>query len=105
MMVQEQLSLLEQAERRIVYRLADAIRPANMRTVHGIRIEGNPRLGYSVSAVRCVEDKLVDDHYVRVTGGGLDAPEDLPIGSVKVMFDSDGRRVTGICQRTSRRPV
>jgi hypothetical protein len=83
-------------------------RPANMRTVHGIRNDDEYRRtgDHSVSCVECVENYLFDGHFVRESGGGLDAPEDLPRGSVKAMFvdETNGvssfKRMTGICQRT-----
>jgi hypothetical protein len=80
-----------------------------MRTTHGIRDAQGSRWHYSVSAVRCVEEALADDQFVRVSGGGMDAPEDLPIGSVKAFFNwrdsvTSGQYVAfGFCQRTSRR--
>jgi len=40
---------------------------------------------------------------VRISGGGLDAPNDIPHGSVKAMFDCDGRTRTGLIQRTYER--
>ncbi|RQM44551.1 hypothetical protein EHZ19_28290 [Paraburkholderia bannensis] len=86
-------------------------RPANMRTVHGVR--GNdefPRVGaYSVSCVHCVEEYLFDGQFVRESGGGMDAPEEIPIGSVKAMFVDEPagvsyrKRLTGLCQRTHAR--
>lgn len=81
-------------------------RPANMLTVHGIRDEGEIRNGFgrhSVSCVQCIEAMLHDGYFVRISGGGMDAPEDLPLGSVKAMFfdDHNGRKQrTGLCQRT-----
>jgi hypothetical protein len=86
-------------------------RPANMRTVHGVRIDGEFRRDtHSVSCVQCVEDRLLDAQFVRESGGGMDAPEDLPLGSVKAMFwdestgiSSSYPRLTGLCQRTYRR--
>jgi hypothetical protein len=85
-------------------------RPANMRTVHGIRsdvtnYDGSYRedRAHSVSVALCVEETLLDGQFVRISGGGMDAPEDLPLGSVKAMFDCDGRTRTGICQRTYKR--
>jgi hypothetical protein len=85
-------------------------RPANMRTVHGVRIDGEFRRDtHSVSCVQCVEDHLLDAQFVRESGGGMDAPEELPLGSVKAVFwdESNGAstysRLTGLCQRTYRR--
>lgn len=74
-----------------------AIRPANMRTSHGMH-DPKYRHGYSVSAAWCVEETHADDHNVRVSGGGMDAPEEIPVGSVKACF-WDGR-LTGLIQRT-----
>jgi len=89
-------------------RAALNFRPANMRTVHGIRDADEFRRSgtHSVSCVRCVEDRLVDAQFVRESGGGMDAPDDLPIGSVKAMFVdepsgvSTRKRLSGLCQRT-----
>jgi hypothetical protein len=86
------------------------IRPANMRTTHGIQhLEGGsalPTRGYSVSAVQCVEGEHLDHLGVAASGGGMDAPEELPIGSVKAFFrehSSGGRTAFGFCQRTAQR--
>jgi hypothetical protein len=78
-------------------------RPANMRTVHGIRDDDEFRRSgdHSVSCVRCAEDRLIDGQFVRESGGGMDAPEDLPLGSVKALLDE--RRLIGVCQRTYKR--
>lgn len=77
-----------------------AIRPANMRTSHGLH-DPKYRYGYSVSSVQCVEEILADNHDVRVSGGGMDAPEEIPTCSVKACF-WDGR-LTGLIQRTTSR--
>ncbi|MBR8376502.1 hypothetical protein KDW20_12010 [Burkholderia cenocepacia] len=76
------------------------IRPANMRTSHGLH-GPKYRYGYSVSSVQCVEETLADNHDVRVSGGGMDAPEDIPTGSVKACFWD--RQLTGLIQRTMSR--
>lgn len=85
--------------------LAKAIRPANMRTAHGLRSLG--QFSLSVSAAHVTEDTLADPHGVAASGSGLDAPEDLPTGSVKAFFTDHGtgqfRHVFGFCQRTTRR--
>lgn len=72
------------------------IRPANMRTVHGIRHpEPSPRnRPYSVSTVQCMENRTLDHLQIRETGAGMDAPEDLPVGSVKAFFDCT---IHGLC--------
>jgi len=104
-----QLALFDQQDKDVVYALAKAIRPANMRTVHGIRDEEGSRWQYSVSVVQCVEETLHDGQLVRISGGGMDAPEDLPTGSVKAFFSwhdsglSGHYFATGFCQRTAAR--
>jgi hypothetical protein len=71
------------------------IRPANMRTVRGIAG------GYSVSAVRCVEDIHLDHYGTAASGSGMDAPDDLPAGSIKAWFNPpEMARYIGHCQRT-----
>ncbi|MCA8324063.1 hypothetical protein [Burkholderia cepacia] len=77
-----------------------AIRPANMRTAHGLR-DPKYRHGSSVSCVWCLEETHADNHNVRLSGGGMDAPEDIPIGSVKACFWE--RQLTGLIQRTTGR--
>lgn len=107
--MQHQFALFAAEDARVTYALASSIRPANMRTTHGIRGEQESRWHYSVSAVRCVEETLADDQFVRESGGGMDAPEDIPVGSVKAFFNwqepgVSGRYVAfGFCQRTARR--
>lgn len=83
------------------------IRPANMRTTHGIRHQeaGNSfaRRGYSVSAVQCVEDQHLDHLDTASSGSGMDAPVELPIGSVKAFFSRNSSNALvafGHCQRT-----
>jgi hypothetical protein len=104
-----QFGLFDGEAQAVTYALAGTIRPANMRTTHGIRGEQDSRWRYSVSAVRCVEDALADDQFVRVSGGGMDAPEEMPVGSVKAFFrwqDSglSGNDIAiGFCQRTTKR--
>ena len=77
------------------------MRPANMRITHGLRFN------LSVSNVECVEDKLINPWMVRETGAGMDAPAELPTGSVKAFFTelSGGRKhCFGFTQRTTPRP-
>jgi hypothetical protein len=82
-----------------------SIRPANMRTTHGL--QGPFRLGvHSVSAVACVEDVLSDPEYVAVSGSGMDSPCDVPTGSLKAFFatsTNEPNRFIGITQRTINR--
>jgi hypothetical protein len=108
--VSQQFSLFDMPAPDAMKRKALNFRPANMRTVHGIRCDvfnddGVHREGpaYSVSVAQCVEETLVDGQFVRISGGGMDAPNDIPLGSVKAMFDCDGRTRTGLCQRTYKR--
>jgi hypothetical protein len=108
--VSQQFSLFDVDAPNKIKREALRFRPANMRTVHGIRCDvfnddGEHREGhsYSVSCVQCVEETLVDGQFVRISGGGLDAPNDIPLGSVKTTFDWDGVTRTGLCQRTYER--
>lgn len=68
-----------------------------MRTAHGL-CDPKYRHGYSVSCVRCLEETHADDHNVRTSGGGMDAPEEIPTGSVKACFWE--RQLTGLIQRT-----
>lgn len=85
-------------------------RPANMRLTHGLRyphVDYLNRVGmpYSVASVECVEDLLIDSWYARESGAGMDAPPELPIGSVKAFFtDTNGNKqynvAFGFCQRT-----
>ncbi|PTE02674.1 hypothetical protein [Pandoraea apista] len=101
-----QLSLFEVPAPDAIARRRLDFRPANMRTVHGIRHENRHIQSYSVSCVECVEDRLLDESFVRISGAGMDAPDDLPIGSVKACFSDIGYptyRLTGIIQRTYRR--
>jgi hypothetical protein len=81
------------------------IRPANMRTTHGVR-HPCPKVlrGYSVSAVQCVEDILLDHFATAISGSGMDAPVNLPVGSVKAFFNitpGDALIAFGFCQRTT----
>lgn len=84
------------------------LRPANMRTVHGLR-HTHPRgcLGLSVSSAECVEELLADPWMCRETGAGMDAPQDMPTGSIKAFFGDNGygqqTRFFGLCQRTTGR--
>lgn len=82
------------------------IRPANMRSTHGLRME-NSKLTYSTPAVLCVEGRFCDTWDCAHTGSGMDAPEDIPTGSVKAFFENNGSnnytRCFGFCQRTVRR--
>lgn len=86
------------------------IRPANMRTTHGIQHASGsstlPWRGYSVSAVQSVEDHHLDHLGVAASGSGMDAPDDLPVGSVKAFFNrtpGDALVAFGFCQRTVER--
>lgn len=78
------------------------IRPANMHLTHGLR---GSIVDMSVSAASCIEDTLADSQMVRESGAGMDAPEDLPVGSVKAFFnESNGSKFCfGFCQRTTSR--
>jgi len=79
------------------------IRPANMRTSHGLR----PVLivSMSVSSAMCIEDELADPLMVRESGAGMDAPEEIPVGSVKAFFSEvrGSKYCFGFCQRTTTR--
>lgn len=80
------------------------IRPANMRTSHGLR--GNNISGQmSVSSVACVEDVLADPYQARESGAGMDAPSNMPAGSVKAFFSerNGAKHYCGFCQRTAER--
>lgn len=81
------------------------IRPANMRVTHGIRNFRRLIVDLSVSAVECVEETLADPLMVRESGSGMDAPEDIPTGSVKAFFSEKGesKYCFGFCQRTTTR--
>lgn len=92
-----------------ISKFTESIRPANMRTVHHVRYcEERPylRAGYSVSAVQCVETTHIDPFNTAASGSGMDAPEHLPVGSIKAFFDGDdlsGWHCIGFCQRTVER--
>ena len=63
---------------------------------------------HSVASVECVEELLIDSWYARESGAGMDAPCDLPVGSVKAFFtDTNGNKqytvAFGFCQRTTTR--
>lgn len=78
--------------------MVSLIRPAHMRTTHGIGSGGGD---YSVSAVMVIEDVLLDHFGTASSGSGMDAPEDLPIGSIKAFFyPPEMRQCFGFCQRT-----
>ena len=83
-----------------------SIRPANPRTVHGLR---SSRLGaISVSAGAAFEDTHADPFGYRLTGMGMDAPEDIPLGSLKAGFahpfpGSPSKLCVFQCQRTKGR--
>lgn len=81
------------------------IRPANMRRTRGLQTKDG-RFCLSVSSVACVEESLVDPWGIREGGAGMDAPEDIPTGSVKAFFtESNGSKYCiGFCQRTTPRP-
>ena len=90
----------------------NSIRPANMRTVHGIMNPNEPsgmftrkRGEHSVSAVMVTEEVLADPLQCSATGSGMDAPEDLPTGSVKAFFKEtcNSKVAFGFCQRTTAR--
>jgi hypothetical protein len=60
----------------------------------------------SVSAVKCVEDIHLDLLMVAASGSGMDAPEEIPTGSVKAFFERsqhDALKAIGFCQRTTPR--
>jgi len=82
------------------------IRPANMRRTHGLQFPSFPGGTMTVSAVACVEDALADPIQARESGAGMDAPEELPTGSVKAFFNGhdNARHCIGHCQRTTNRP-
>lgn len=67
--------------------LVRQIRPANMHVVHGFRRDCDG-WNYSVSAAECVEGTLADPNHFRETGSGMDAPDEIPCGSVKAWFDT-----------------
>lgn len=84
------------------------IRPANMRTVHGVMSPNEwfdayqaRRAVHSVSAVMATEEVLVDPRQCAASGSGMDAPEEIPTGSVKAFFNK--RVAFGLCQRTTPR--
>ena len=90
-----------------ILNLVAAIRPSNMRTVHRLRELGIGELGigeHSTSAARCAEDFLADPWGARASGGGMDAPDELPAGSVKAFVGMHSSRAIGFCQRDAMRP-
>ena len=72
-----------------------SIRPSNTRTVHGLR--GAVTWQNSSSAAEFA-DHLVDICDAVITGGGMDAPDLMPAGSVKAFRHESGRCI-GWCQR------
>lgn len=84
-----------------ILKLHSKTRPANMRRAHGIKSDDRP---YSVAASISTEDYLLDHLGTAASGSGMDAPEDIPIGSVKAFFDrsrgSGKEECFGFCQRT-----
>lgn len=81
--------------------LVAGIRPANMRLTRGLRV-ANGKTTYSTPTAMCVEGRYFDAWGCASTGAGMDAPEDIPTGSVKAFFENDGNgtRCFGFCQRT-----
>lgn len=83
------------------------IRPANMRRTHGLQTKDG-RFSLSVSSTAYAEERLSDPWMCRESGTGMDAPGDIPTGSVKAFFGNDGNnnytRCFGFCQRTTERP-
>lgn len=84
-------------------RLFDSIRPANMRVTHGLHAARSV-IDLSVASAACVEGRLSDPFMVRESGAGMDAPEEIPTGSVKAFFAAvdinDAKYCFGQCQRT-----
>ena len=74
--------------------LNSKIRPANMRVSHGINSDMGP---YSVAASRFTEEYLLDHFGTAASGSGMDAPEELPVGSVKAFFDPSRQTGTYLC--------
>ena len=72
-----------------------SIRPSNTRTVHGLR---GAFLGQSSSSAAEFADCLADVSNAAITGGGMDAPDLMPAGSVKAFRHESGRCI-GWCQR------
>lgn len=91
------------------------IRPTNMHLVHGIRdltpvadlfADDLTRNPYSCSATMVADDRRYDPFMAAESGAGMDAPSELPTGSIKAFFeyDENGRKVVfGFCQRTEQR--
>lgn len=89
------------------------VRPANMRRTHGLRYIHSDYLmrssmPHSAASVGCVEELLIDPWYARESGAGMDAPCDIPVGSVKAFFTDINRdhiynTAFGFCQRTTAR--
>lgn len=87
-----------------ILNLVAAIRPSNMRTVHRLRLSGQGIGEHSTSAAQCAEDSLADPWGARASGGGMDAPDELPAGSVKAFVGMHSSRAIGFCQRDAMRP-
>ena len=81
--------------RAATYRAMAVIRPSNTRTVHGLR-SGTPLLQNSSSAAECC-DHLADTYDAALLGGGMDAPDQMPAGSVKAFRNELGHCI-GWCQ-------
>lgn len=91
-----------------------SIRPANMRRVIGLCCHRKANIfsdvrwaSFNTSAALCMFGLLSDPTDAALSGGGMDAPDDLPTGSVKAFFDtlpSGSKIVVGYCQRTTTRP-
>lgn len=84
-----------------------AIRPANSRITHGLRLpDGCCNVPLSVSATEWAEDRLVDPGMVCESGAGMDAPCEIPTSSLKAFFtENNGSKYCfGFCQRTTKRP-
>ncbi len=78
------------------------IYPTNMRTAHGLRSIADV---ISVSAVRRVEDIHLDPFFFASSGSGMDAPEELPAGSIKAFVSGNTPVCIGFCQRTIARQL
>ena len=74
---------------------AASIRPSNTRTVHGLR---GAFLEQSSCSAAEFADHLADVSSAAVSGGGMDAPDLMPAGSIKAFRNKSGRCV-GWCQR------
>lgn len=93
-----------------IHQMMADIRPANMRLVHGLNslgMRGRHIHAYSASAAESRTDDRFgqfDPTHAAVLGAGMDAPTELPTGSVKAFIHESHRRAIGFCQRTTTRP-